>query len=90
MSLATTKKFNLQFAFGDVKNLNQSQMWEGGWWRVQAPGQRFAYYGTGTLTMTADGRSGTISATLEQVNGHRHTDLAMHGSWSCRAMAHAR
>lgn len=89
VSLATTKSFNLQFSSGDVKELSQSQMWEAGWWRVQAPGERFAHYGSGTLTMTADGRAGTISAALEQVNGRRHTDLMLHGSWSCRAMAHA-
>ena len=89
VSLATTKSFNLQFSSGDLKALNQSQMWEAGWWRVQAPGEPFTHYGTGTLTMTADGRAGTISATLEQVSGRRHTDLMLHGLWSCHTITHA-
>ena len=87
--LMITKDFNAQFALLNNASHDASDLWEGGWWRVQAPGERFAHYGRGTITMSTAGGSGTIDASLEQVSGTRHRLLAVRGSWNCRKLSQA-
>jgi hypothetical protein len=88
-NLATTESFNAQFAVYDNSDRDTSDLWEGGWWRVQAPGEHFAHYGTGKLTVSATGSSGHISGTLTQVNGRKRNRLTVRGSWSCRKLTQA-
>jgi hypothetical protein len=84
VNLATTETFNAQL-FNNRNNV----AWEGGWWPGQARGERFTHYGTGKLTMSASGNSGTIAGTLSQVNGRKRMALTVSGSWACRKLTQA-
>jgi hypothetical protein len=89
VNLAATRSFNAQFAVLVNASHDASKLWEGGWWRIQAPQQRFAHYGIGQLTMAASGGSGTIDARLAQLNGQHQGGLTVRGSWNCHHLSQA-
>lgn len=89
VNLASTRETNVQFSLLNTVNQNASELWEAGWWRVQAPGEPFAHYGAGTLTMAANAQSGSITASLQPVGGAGRSRVTVQGSWNCSTVSHA-
>lgn len=78
VNLKTTKNFNLELTGGA-----SASTWQSGWGNNGFANAPYHHLGSGTVSLSNGGKTGTVSTTLVHYAGSQHANVHVTASWNC-------